>query len=40
MTDRYAHFEPSDFIKAKEVQESLLQPVTVQKPKEPILKIV
>ena len=28
MTDRYAHFEPSDFIKAKEVQEALLQPVT------------
>jgi len=27
MTDRYAHFEPSDFIKAKEVQEALLQPV-------------
>jgi integrase len=26
MTDRYAHFEPSDFIKAKEVQEALLQP--------------
>jgi hypothetical protein len=31
MTDRYAHFEPSDFIKAKEVQEALLQPVTAQK---------
>jgi len=29
MTDRYAHFEPSDFIKAKEVQEALLQPITV-----------
>jgi len=28
MTDRYAHFEPSDFIKAKEVQEALLQPNT------------
>jgi integrase len=28
MTDRYAHFEPSGFIKAKEVQEALLQPVT------------
>jgi len=26
MTDRYAHFEPNDFIKAKEVQEALLQP--------------
>ena len=31
MTDRYAHFEPSDFIKAKEVQEALLQPVTTEK---------
>jgi integrase len=31
MTDRYAHFEPSDFIKAKEVQEALLQPVIVKK---------
>jgi hypothetical protein len=31
MTDRYAHFEPSDFIKAKEVQEALLQPATAQK---------
>jgi integrase len=31
MTDRYAHFEPSDFIKANEVQEALLQPVTTQK---------
>jgi hypothetical protein len=30
MTDRYAHFEPSDFIKAKEVQEALLLPVTAQ----------
>jgi integrase len=31
MTDRYAHFEPSDFIKAKEVQEALLQPIAAQK---------
>jgi len=28
MTDSYAHFEPSDFIKAKEVQDALLQPST------------
>jgi integrase len=31
MTDRYAHFEPSDFIKAKEVQEALLRPVSAPK---------
>ena len=31
MTDRYAHFEPSDFVKAKEVQEALLQPVSTLK---------
>jgi len=39
MTDRYAHFEPSDFIKAKEVQEALLQPNTTHttdKPKDSI----
>jgi integrase len=28
MTDRYAHFELGDFIKAKEVQEALLRPAT------------
>jgi hypothetical protein len=34
MTDRYAHFEPGDFIKAKEVQEALLRPTanTADKP--------
>ena len=31
MTDRYSHFEPGDFVKAKEVQEALLQPVPAPK---------
>jgi len=31
MTDRYAHFEPSDFVKAKEVQEALLHPIPAPK---------
>ena len=31
MTDRYSHFEPNDFIKAKEVQEALLQPAFATK---------
>ena len=31
MTDKYSHFEPNDFVKAKEVQEALLQPVPAPK---------
>jgi len=27
MTERYTHFDPLEFIKAKEIQEALLQPV-------------
>jgi hypothetical protein len=27
MTERYTHFDPLEFVKAKEIQEALLQPV-------------
>jgi hypothetical protein len=27
MTERYTHFDPLEFVKAKEIQETLLQPV-------------
>jgi hypothetical protein len=27
MTERYTHFDPLEFVKAKEIQEALLQPI-------------
>jgi integrase len=31
MTERYTHFDPLEFIKAKEIQEALLQPINEKK---------
>jgi hypothetical protein len=32
MTERYTHFDPLEFVKAKEIQEALLQPVQDKTP--------
>jgi hypothetical protein len=31
MTERYTHFDPLEFVKAKEIQEALLQPIVDEK---------
>jgi hypothetical protein len=31
MTERYTHFDPLEFVKAKEIQETLLQPIIDEK---------